>query len=58
MSDGTGPATNWRMLFSSGLLPQFLMLCFAIWLHAANSMLAATTLPSAVGELGRADLIA
>jgi len=34
------------------------MLCLAVWLHAASSMLAATTLPSAVSELGGAHLIA
>ena len=30
-------------LLHSGLLPQFLLLNFAVWLHSANSMLAATT---------------
>ncbi len=49
---------SWSTLRRSGLLPQFLALCFAVWLHAANSMLAATTLPSAVEEVGGATLIA
>ena len=29
-----------------------LTLCLAVWLHAANSMLTATTLPVAVGDIG------
>ena len=33
-------------------LPRLLVLCLAIWLHAANTMLAATTLPEAVGDIG------
>ncbi len=33
------------------------VLCLGVWLHAANSMLAATTLPSAVREFGGGDLI-
>ncbi len=49
---------SWRTLRHAGLIPQFLALCFAVWLHAANSMLAATTLPSAVQDIGGAALIA
>ena len=33
------------------------MLCMAIWLHAANSMLTATTMPKAVGDIGGLRLI-
>lgn len=48
----------WRNIRRSGLLAPLLVFCFAVWLHAATSMLAATTLPSAVAELGGASLIA
>lgn len=48
---------SWRALLRSGYVSRFLVLCLAIWLHAANSMLAATTLPSAVAEFGGAHLI-
>ena len=48
---------SWAGLLGSRLFPRFVLLCFAVWLHAANSMLAATTLPSAVSELGGAHLI-
>ena len=38
-------------------LPRLLVLCLAIWLHAANTMLAATTMPEAVGDIGGLRLI-
>ncbi len=38
-------------------LPRLLVLCLAIWLHAANTMLAATTLPNAIDEIGGLSLI-
>lgn len=57
MNDRLPVTDNWAGLIGSGLFPRFLLLCFAVWLHAANSMLAATTLPSAVSELGGAHLI-
>lgn len=36
---------------------KLILLCFAVWLHASSSMLAATTLPSAVREFGGGNLI-
>ena len=51
------PHTGWRELLARRHLPQLLVLCLAIWLHAANSMLTATTLPGAVGEIGGLRLI-
>jgi len=36
---------------------QFCILAFGVWLHAACSMLAATTLPSAIDEIGGASII-
>jgi MFS family permease len=48
---------GWGALFGDGNGKQLGALCFAIWLHAANSMLAATTLPRAVDEIGGAALI-
>lgn len=38
-------------------VPRLVVLCFGVWLHAANSMLAATTLPAAAREFGGAELI-
>lgn len=36
---------------------KLLLLCLGVWLHAASSMLAATTLPSAIKEFGGGNLI-
>ena len=46
------PRAGWRELVTREHLPRLLVLCLAVWLHAANTMLAATTLPDAVGEIG------
>ncbi len=43
--------------FSGGGSLRIAILCLGIWLHAASSMLAATTLPSAVREFSGGDLI-
>ena len=43
---------RWREVLARQHLPRLLVLCFAIWLHAANTLLAATTMPAAVGEIG------
>ena len=51
------PQAGWRELLARRYMPQLLVLGLAIWLHAANSMLAATTLPAAVGEIGGLRLI-
>lgn len=48
---------GWQALLRSSHLPKLTLLCFAIWLHAANSLLAATTVPQAVAEMGGAALI-
>ena len=47
----------WRELFSRQYVPKLLTLVLAVWLHAANSMLAATTMPSAVEDIGGLHLI-
>ena len=57
MNEPVSIEDSWIGLLASRLFPRFILLCFAVWLHAANSMLAATTLPSAVSELGGAHLI-
>ena len=48
---------GWRELTTRRHLPRLLVLCGAIWLHAANTLLAATTLPEAVGDIGGLRLI-
>ena len=51
------PHVGWREVLTREHLPRLLVLCLAIWLHAANTMLAATTLPEAVGDIGGVRLI-
>ena len=48
---------GWREVMTREHLPRLLVMCLAIWLHAANTMLAATTLPEAVGEIGGLRLV-
>ena len=44
--------TGWVDLFRGGRAPLVLALMLGIWLHAADSLLIVTTLPSAVAEIG------
>jgi len=48
---------GWREVLTREHLPRLLVMCLAIWLHAANTMLAATTMPEAVGDIGGLRLI-
>ena len=47
----------WRELFGPAYRGRLALLCFGVWLHAASSLLAATTLPRAVEEIGGVALI-
>ena len=51
------PHVGWREVVTREHLPKLLVLCLAIWLHAANTLLAATTMPEAVGDIGGLRLI-
>ena len=48
---------GWSALLKDGNLTRISILCLGVWLHAASSMLVATTLPSAVSEFGGAHLV-
>jgi MFS family permease len=48
---------SWRDLFNREYLPRLVTLALALWLHASNSMLTATTMPSAIEEIGGLELI-
>ena len=59
-STGDSPHSTfaiWRELFGPRYRGQLALLCFGAWLHAASSLLAATTLPRAVEEIGGVALI-
>lgn len=49
--------SSWRELFNRAYLPKLATLALALWLHASNSMLTATTMPSAIDEIGGIELI-
>ena len=51
------PRAGWREVVTREHLPRLLVLCLAIWLHAANTLLAATTMPEAVVDIGGLRLI-
>jgi MFS family permease len=50
-------ANSWCELLSRQYLPKLITMALALWLHASNSMLTATTMPSAVAEIGGLNLI-
>ena len=50
-------SVGWREVVTRRHLPLLLVMCLAIWLHAANTLLAATTLPEAVDDIGGLRLI-
>jgi MFS family permease len=45
-------SSAWRDLRASGLLGRFVLLCLGVWLHAADTLVTATTVPAIVEELG------
>ena len=57
MSASIEQEASWRDLFTREHLSKLLTLALALWLHASNSMLTATTMPSAVDEIGGLNLI-
>ena len=50
-------AVRWEELITREHLPKLITMSLALWLHATNSMLVATTVPSAVEEIGGLHLI-
>ena len=51
------PQATWRELLTREYLPRIVTMALALWLHASNSMLTATTMPSAVDEIGGLEFI-
>ena len=52
MAQVEGAGTGWADLFRGGRAPLVVALTLGVWLHAADSLLVVTTLPSAVAEIG------
>ena len=45
-------SATWRSLLDARYWPQVVLLSLALWLHATNTMLTSTTLPSVVADIG------
>lgn len=43
---------SWREFLGSSYAPSLALVCLAVWLHAADSLIVATMLPSMVDEIG------
>ena len=52
MSETLSSKVPWSALIREGHLPRLLVLCFGVWLYAADSTLVATIMPSVVDEIG------
>src|SRR5471030_551824 len=50
--EGATERSAWRELGESGRLPQFILLCLGVWLHAADTLVTATIMPSVVEDIG------
>ncbi len=48
---------SWREFLSSAYTPALALVCLSVWLHAADSLIVATMLPSIVAEIGGAGLV-
>lgn len=61
MNTGAGSDTetfvSWREFVGSPYAASLALVCLAVWLHAADSLIVATMLPSIVSEIGGAALV-
>ncbi|KAA0909601.1 MFS transporter [Aquicoccus porphyridii] len=48
---------SWREFLGSAYMPALALVCLSVWLHAADSLVVATMLPSIVAEIGGAGLV-
>ena len=60
MADETAQndVAKWGEIFTSAYFPSLLLVCLGVWLHAADSLLTATMMPSIVDDIGGTALIA
>ena len=45
-------AGSWKDVLAEGRFAQFVLICLAVWLHAADSLVTATIMPSVGADLG------
>lgn len=53
----TDSFVSWREFLTSAYAPSLALVCLAVWLHAADSLIVATMLPSIVADVGGAALV-
>ena len=53
----SGTFMSWREFLGSAYASPLALVCLAVWLHAAESLIVATMLPSMVAEIGGAALV-
>lgn len=53
----TSEFVSWRSFLSSGFSTSLGLVCLAVWLHAADSLIVATMMPSMVADIGGAALV-
>ncbi|WP_170317638.1 MFS transporter [Paroceanicella profunda] len=56
-SSGNRPTGSWRELLTPRYAPSLLLVCLGVWLHAADSLLVSTMMPSIVADIGGTRLI-
>lgn len=57
MSDAEQGVGGWRELRGAGTLACLVLVCFGVWLHAADGLLVATMMPRIIGDIGGARLV-
>ena len=56
-AEDTETFVSWREFLGSPYAASLALVCLAVWLHAADSMIVATMLPSIVAEIGGTALV-
>ena len=57
MSKPDEATPSWRDIMNSGLFGRLALLCFGVWLHAADGLMVATIIPGIIADIGGAHLI-
>ncbi len=57
MADSAESRPGWRALLGAGRLPRLAIICFGVWLHAADGLLISTMMPSIIADIGGADFV-
>ncbi len=58
MRSGDAQAVSWRALLQGGNSVRLFIVCFGVWLHAADGLLVTTMIPKIVPDIGGARFVA